>query len=197
MYRCISSYPFIIVYPCYYLALWFYSYTCWVPIITVLSLAIFPCYSNLLLRRRGWTGILRRGVLGYVLSRLSFMWSYGVFRCSVPLRIVIVFRDTIYVIIILYSWHLLSVNIFGRMCGTTDPGSCIWWVLGFDIKTGYDTDKPSPTWLWGPNQEIVVVILWVKSPNHSCQFWGPNQKTERVVLRSNREKPWTLVLRLN
>jgi hypothetical protein len=63
-----------------------------------------PCYSNLLLRRRGWTGILRRGVLGYVLPWLSFLWCYAVFRCSIPLRVIIVFRDTIYVImIILYS----------------------------------------------------------------------------------------------
>jgi hypothetical protein len=61
-------------------------------------------YSNLLLRRRGWTGILRRGVLGYVLPWLSFLWCYRVFRCSVPLRVAIVFRDTIYIIIIiLYS----------------------------------------------------------------------------------------------
>jgi hypothetical protein len=90
-------------------------------------------------RRRGWTGILRRGVLGYVLPRLSFLWSYGVFRCSVPLRVIIVFRDTIYaIIIILYSWHLVIVNTFGRMCETIDPGSCIRWILGFGIKTEYD-----------------------------------------------------------
>jgi hypothetical protein len=25
------------------------------------------------------------------------------------------------------------------MCETIDPGSCIWWVHGFSIKTGYDT----------------------------------------------------------
>jgi hypothetical protein len=24
------------------------------------------------------------------------------------------------------------------MCGTIDPGSCIWWEHGFGIKTGYD-----------------------------------------------------------
>jgi hypothetical protein len=36
-----------------------------------------------------------------VLSRLSFVWCYGVFRYSVPLRVVIVFRDTIYIIIII------------------------------------------------------------------------------------------------
>jgi hypothetical protein len=62
-----------------------------------------PCYFPLLLRMRRWTGILRQGVLGYVLPRLPFLWSYGVFRCSVSLRVVIVFRDITYVIIILYS----------------------------------------------------------------------------------------------
>jgi hypothetical protein len=31
------------------------------------------------------------------------------------------------------------------MCGTVDPGSCVRWVLGFGIKTGYDT-SPSASW---------------------------------------------------
>jgi hypothetical protein len=108
---CIGAFMLILLlqlYPCYYLALSFYSCTCWVPIISVLNLAIFP-----LLRRRGWTGILRWRVLGYVLPQLSFLWCYGVFRCSVPLRVIIVFRDTIYVIIIiLYSWHLVIYEHF-------------------------------------------------------------------------------------
>jgi hypothetical protein len=99
-------------YHCYYLALSFYACTCWVPTISVLNLAIFLCYSNLLLRRRRWTGILQRGVLGYVLPRLPFQWSYGVFRCSVSLRVIIVFRDITYVIIILYSWHLVICEHF-------------------------------------------------------------------------------------
>jgi hypothetical protein len=99
-------------YPCYYLALSFYSWTCWVPTISVLNLAIFPCYSNLLLRRRRWTWILWWRVLGYVLPWLSFLWSYGVFRCSVSLRIIIVFRDITYVKIILYSWHLVIYERF-------------------------------------------------------------------------------------
>jgi hypothetical protein len=93
-------------YPCYYLALSFFC-TCWVPTISVLNLAIFPFYSNLLLRRRRWTGILRWGVLCYVLPRLPFLWSYRVFHCSVSLRVVLVFRDIIYVINILYLWHLV------------------------------------------------------------------------------------------
>jgi hypothetical protein len=91
----------------------FYSCTCWVPTISVLNHAIFPYYSNLLLRRRGWTGIFWLGVLGYVLPWLPFLWCYGVFHCSVPLRVITVFRDAIYVIIIIcYSWHLVICEHF-------------------------------------------------------------------------------------
>jgi hypothetical protein len=107
MYRCISAYLFITVLslllPCIiilFLHLLSTNHKCTQP-------CYFPLLLNLLLRRRGWTRILRWGVLGYVLHRSSFLWCYGVFRCSVPLRIIIVFRATIYVIIIiLYSWHL-------------------------------------------------------------------------------------------
>jgi hypothetical protein len=72
----------------------------------------FFCYSNPLLRRRRWTRILWWGVLGYVLPWLPFMWCYGVFCCSVSLRVILVFRDLIYVIIILYSWHLIIYEHF-------------------------------------------------------------------------------------
>jgi hypothetical protein len=100
--RCISAYPFITVLsllsPCIIILFLHLLSTNH----NVLNLAIFPYHSNLLLRRSGWTGILRRGVLVYVLPRLSFMWCYGVFRCSIPLRVIIVFRDTIYVIIIIH-----------------------------------------------------------------------------------------------
>jgi hypothetical protein len=117
----------------------FISCTCWVPTISILNLAIFPCYSNLLVRRRRWIEILRRGVLGYASPRLPFLWCYVVFHCSVSPRVALVFKDINYVIIILYIYDTwLSVSTFGRMCGTIDPGSCIRWVLGFGIKTGYD-----------------------------------------------------------
>jgi hypothetical protein len=86
--------------------------TCWVPTISVLNLAIFPYYSNLLLRRKRWTEILRQGILGFVLPRSSFLWCYGVFRCSVSFRVILVFIDIIYVIIILYSWHLVICGHF-------------------------------------------------------------------------------------
>jgi hypothetical protein len=120
-------------YPCYYLALSFYSYTYWVPTISVLNLAIFPCYSNLLLRMR-WTGILRWGVLGYMLPRLSFQWSYGVFCCSISLRVVIVFRDITYVII-LYSWHLVICKHFWPY---------VWNNWSWDMHT-------MSTWFWHKN----------------------------------------------
>jgi hypothetical protein len=103
-------------YPCYYLALSFYCCTCWVPTINVFSLANFPCYSNLLLRRWRWTVILRWGVLGYVSPRLLFLWCYGVFRYSVLLRAIIVFRDIIYVINKLYLWHLVICEHFLFVC---------------------------------------------------------------------------------
>jgi hypothetical protein len=118
----------------------YYSCTYWVPTISILNLAIFPCYSNLMLKRRRWTGILRRGVLGYVLPRLSFLWSYEVFCWSISLRVIIVFRDIIYVIIILYSWHLVICEHFW---------SYVWnnwsWVM-----------HTMSTWFWYKNR------LWQK-----------------------------------
>jgi hypothetical protein len=60
-----------------------------------------------------------------VLPWLSFLWCYGVFRCSIPLRVIIVFRDTTYVIIICIHDICLSVNTSGRMCGTINLVSCI------------------------------------------------------------------------
>jgi hypothetical protein len=131
-------------FPCHYLYISFIYCTYWVPTISVLNLAIFPCYSILLLRRRRWTGILWRWVLGYVLPRLSFLWCYGVFHCSFSLRAILVFKDIIYVIIILYIRDVwLSVTTFGRMCGTIDPGSFIRWVLSFGMKTRYDSSGPN------------------------------------------------------
>jgi hypothetical protein len=61
-----------------------------------------------------------------MLPRLPFLLCYGVFRYYVSLRVTLVFKDIIYIIIILYIRDIwLSVSTFGRMCGTIDPGSCI------------------------------------------------------------------------
>jgi hypothetical protein len=127
-------------YPCYYLALSFYFCACWVPTISVLNHAIFRCYSNLLLRRRRWIGIIRRGVLGYVLPWLSFLWSYGVFCCSILLRIIIVFRDITYVIIILYSWYLVICEHFWPYVWNNWSWVMHTMSIWFGIKTGYDTN---------------------------------------------------------
>jgi hypothetical protein len=100
--RCISGYSLIPYFSLLLPYISFISCTYWVPTISVLNLAIFPCHSNLLLRRTGWIGILQRGVLGYASPRLPFLWCYGVFRYSILLRVVLAFKDIIYVIIILY-----------------------------------------------------------------------------------------------
>jgi hypothetical protein len=123
------------------------------------TLLFSPCYSNLLLRRRGWTGILWRRVLGYVLPRLSFLWCYRVFRCSVPLRVIIVFRDTIYVIIIIfYSWDLV-------ICESFYP--YVWnnwsWVM-----------HAMSTWFW--------------CKNRVCQFLGLGLKTKWTSVCRLRHK---------
>jgi hypothetical protein len=129
--------------PCHYLYISFMYCTCWVPTISVPNLVIFPYYSNLLLRKRRWTGILRRGVLGYALPRLPFLWCYGVFYCSVSLWVISVFKDLIYVIIILCIHDIwLSVSTFGRTCGTIYHGSFIRWVLCLAKKSGMTVGQP-------------------------------------------------------
>jgi hypothetical protein len=147
--------------PCQYIYISFVYCTCWVPTISVLNIAIFPCYSNLLLRRRRWTSVLWWGVLGYVLPQLSFLWCYGVFHYSVLLRVILIFKDIIYVIIILYIRDIwLSMSTFGRMCGTIDPGSCIRWVLSFGIKPG----MTQPQWARVPRLGLVTQRIAGKGP---------------------------------
>jgi hypothetical protein len=54
-------------------------------------------------------------------------------------------------------------------------------LISFEVQT----DKHPPTWFVGTNQEIVVVILRLKSPNRRPCFCDPNQETVTVVLRPN------------
>jgi hypothetical protein len=66
-----------------------------------------PFYFPLLLKpaaqkeMKDWNSSTRSSRLR-VAPGCSFLWCDGVFRCSVPLRVVLVFKDIIYVIIILY-----------------------------------------------------------------------------------------------
>jgi hypothetical protein len=66
-----------------------------------------PCYFPLLLKptaqkeKMDWNSSTRSSRLR--VAPATILWCYGVFRCSVPLRVIIVHRDIIYVIVILYS----------------------------------------------------------------------------------------------
>jgi hypothetical protein len=66
-----------------------------------------PCYFFLLLKpvaqkkMKDWNSSTRSSRLR-VAPGCPFQWCDGVFRCSVPLRVVLVNKDNIYVIIILY-----------------------------------------------------------------------------------------------
>jgi hypothetical protein len=150
MYRCISAYSFITVYPCCYLALSFYSCTCWVPTISVLNLAIFPLLLKPAAQKEKMdrNSSTRSSSLRVTQVAIPMvLWSLPLF---ILLRVILVVKDIIYVIIILYIYDIwLSVSTFGRMCGTIDPGSCKRWVLSFGIKPGYDShsiDKVVPSY---------------------------------------------------
>jgi hypothetical protein len=193
---CISAYSLMPYLPCHYLYISFIYCTCWEPTISVLKLDIFLCYSNLLLRRRRWTGILRWGVLGYVLSRLPFLWCYGVFHCSISLRVVLVFKDIIYVIIILYIRDIwLSVDTFGHMCGTIDPGSCIRWVLGIGIKIRYDKAWQHDTRGLGGHHEWLQFTSWSKSWAGTYLALVPS--STRMPRRTHRGWPDTILYNIH
>jgi hypothetical protein len=69
----------------------------------------------MLLRRKRWFGNLWR----VLCCALPCGYSCGVMESSVVLfrlRVVIVFRGNIYVIIILYSWHLVIYEHFWSVC---------------------------------------------------------------------------------
>jgi hypothetical protein len=50
------------------------------------------------------------------------------------------------------------VNTFGHMCGTIDPGSCIRWVLGFGIKTGYDSSLTTSSLYFSYKEKQIVNV---------------------------------------
>jgi hypothetical protein len=103
MYRCISAYPFITVLS----TLLHCIIILFLHLLSTNHKCTQPCYFSLLLKhaaqkeRMDWNSSTTSSRLR--VAQLSFLWCYGLFRCSVPLRVVIVFRDTNYVIIILYS----------------------------------------------------------------------------------------------
>jgi hypothetical protein len=66
-----------------------------------------PCYFPLLLKLAAQKEMKdqnssTRSFRLRVAPGSPFLWCYGAFHCSVPLRVILVFKDIIYVIIILY-----------------------------------------------------------------------------------------------
>jgi hypothetical protein len=75
-----------------------------------------PCYFPLLLRhaaqkeKMDWNSSTRGSRLR--VAPITVLVVYGVFCFSFSLRVVLIFRDLIYVIIILYLWHLVICEHF-------------------------------------------------------------------------------------
>jgi hypothetical protein len=84
---CIGAFLLILLlqfYPCYYLALSFYSYTCWVPTISVLNLAIFPLLLKHVAqkKRMDWNSSMRSSWLRVAPVVIPVvLWSLPLF-CS-------------------------------------------------------------------------------------------------------------------
>jgi hypothetical protein len=113
-----------------------YSCTSSVPTISVLNLAIFPCYSNLLLRRWRWTGISLMRSSRLALPRLFYcgLWSLPLFcfhKCHLSLwRHYLCYNYTLFVTIG-YLWTFVvcvcGINDLGHKCDeysvlVTKPG---------------------------------------------------------------------------
>jgi hypothetical protein len=145
----------------------------------------FPYNSNLLLRRRRWTGILQWGILWYALPWLPFLWCYGVFQCFISLKVVWVFKDIIYVIIILYIRDIwLFVSAFGRMCGTIVPGSCIRWVLGFGINRVWHHAMPGRS--SGPQTMMTALtrtLTLQQDTKHPIEWWHTFREGQQAWAR--------------
>jgi hypothetical protein len=166
-YRCISAYILMPYLRCRYL---YISFTYCIYALFTLSLltnhkCTQPCYFPLLLKsvaqmkKMDWNSSTRSSRLRVAPVAIPMvLWSFCYF---ISLRVDIVLKYIIYVIIILYIHDIwLSVDTFGRMCGTIEPGSCIRWVLDFGIKIRYDR-----------------LLRWELSHYHfchcsTCQLWG-------------------------
>jgi hypothetical protein len=128
--------------PCYYPYISFIYCTCWVPTISVLNLAIFALQLKPAAQKEkmDWNSSTRSSRLRVALVAVPVV--YGVFRCSILLRVIIVFRDIIYVIIILYSWHLVICELFWPYVWNNWSWGMHTMSTWFWHKTGYDTHRP-------------------------------------------------------
>jgi hypothetical protein len=65
------------------------------------------------------------------------------------------------------------------MCGTINPGSCIWWVLSFGIKTGYDARAGVTTQLLR-GEESLLHLRVVHEPKLRLDYTKPVVSLERL-----------------
>jgi hypothetical protein len=139
MYRYISTCSLTTILPCYYTLHIIYSCSCWVPTISILSLTIFPCYSNLLLRRWRWTGILQWGVLELRCPDCIFPWTTKSSDVLLPWECRLVFERHYLCnnyTFIRGIWHV--VNTFYSYVWNKCSWAHMRWVFGFGRKTRYD-----------------------------------------------------------
>jgi hypothetical protein len=116
-----------------------YFCTCWVPIISVLNITIFSCYSNLPLRRWKWTEILRRVVL-CLRCPSCFPVVYVAFLCSAFVRVVLVFwRYYLCNNYTLFMTLAICEHFFYLAMWNKWSWAHMQWVFDFGRKTGYDT----------------------------------------------------------
>jgi hypothetical protein len=113
----------------------FISYTCWVPTISVFNFAIFPCQSNLLLRRWWWR-ILQRGVLGLHCPDCFFygLWSLLLFcftRADLVSNEQYLCNNYTLSVIVGYLWML-----YVYACGINDHGHTCDEYLVLFAKSG-------------------------------------------------------------
>jgi hypothetical protein len=111
---------------------------CYFPLPYKPATSISPCHTNLLLRRWWWR-IHQRGVLGL---HCPGCYSCGVMESSTVLFckiVVLVFRDIIYVLIILYLYHLVICEHFW-----SDPGHTCNVYLILLAKSGMTEMVPEP-----------------------------------------------------
>jgi hypothetical protein len=158
MYRCISAYPFITI------------LSLLLPCIMILFLHLMStnhkctqaCYFPLLLKpaaqkeRMDWNSSTRSSRLRVTSVVVPVvLWSLLLF-CS--LRVIIVFRDTTYVIIILYSWHLVIYEHFWLY---------VWNYWSWVMHT-------MSTWFWHKN--------WVCQKSYQSRVNRWNASLDRRVI---------------
>jgi hypothetical protein len=138
MSRCISAYNLITALPYYYTL----HIILFLHLLSINHKCTQPCYFPLLYKpiaqkvKMDWNFLMRSSRLALPRLISCGLWSLPLF-CLV--RVVLVLRDIIYVIIILYLWHLAICEHFISVCvWNTWSWTHMRWVLDVVRKIRYD-----------------------------------------------------------